>query len=283
MLDALTITLMLLAAVLHATWHSLVKSGDNGLTILTGMCLVSAVVAALFLPFVALPPAPVWPVLMGSVLLHSGYRLSLAQAYAHGDLSQAYPLARGLVPLFATALAFVSMGQLPTAGQLVGIGIVSVGLIGLAGDTIRGGIRGRLLLAAAGAGLTVAGYSVVDAYGARLSGDWASYTAWLIVLDSGSFFLLCWAIQGRGIWSQLDRQRWRTLISGVLGLGSFAVFLWALSHSPVGAVSALRETSVLFATMIGILVHGEKRSLLRIASATAIVIGIGTIAVSAAT
>src|SRR5258708_6400063 len=88
----------------------------------------------------------------------------------------------------------------------------------------------RLLRAAAGAGLTVAGYSVVDAYGARLSGDWASYTAWLIVLDSGSFFLLCWAIQGAGIWSQLDRQRWRTLISGVLGLGSFAVFLWALSR-----------------------------------------------------
>jgi drug/metabolite transporter (DMT)-like permease len=271
---------MLLAAVLHASWHSLVKSGDNGLIVLTGMCLVSATAAACVLPFVALPPAHVWPVLAGSVVLHSGYRLSLAQAYVHGDLSQAYPLARGLVPLFATALAFLSLGQIPTVGQLLGIGIVSCGLIGLACETIHGGVGRRLILAAAAAGLTVAGYSVVDAYGARLSGDWASYTAWLVVLDSGSFFLFFWLIRGGDLWLALDRQRWRTLISGLLGLVSFAVFLWALSRSPVGTVSALRETSVLFATMIGIIVYGEKRSILRVAAATTIVIGIGTIAVA---
>src|SRR4051812_25802043 len=152
MLDWLTITLMLAAAVLHATWHSLVKSGDSGLMVLTGMCLVSAVAAGAVLPFVTVPPASVWPVLAGSILLHSGYRLSLVQAYAHGDLSQAYPLARGLVPLFATVLAFMVMGQLPAGGQLVGIGIVSLGLIGLAAETLRDGVRSRLLLAAAAAG-----------------------------------------------------------------------------------------------------------------------------------
>lgn len=281
-MDALTITLMLLAAVLHASWHSLVKAGANQLLVLTGMCLVSAVAAILVLPFVALPAGPVWPVLVGSVLLHSAYRISLAQAYVHGDLSQAYPLARGLVPLFATGLAFVAMDQLPTPGQMLGIAVVSLGLIGLAGDSMRGGIGGRLLLAAAGAGLTVAGYSVVDAYGTRLAGDWASYTAWLIALDSGSFFLLCWMLQGGRFWPALNRERWRMLVSGLLGLGSFTVFLWALSRGPVGAVSSLRETSVLFATLIGIVLHGERRSLLRIASAAAVMIGIGAIAMTAA-
>jgi len=270
---------MLLAAVLHASWQALVKSGQSALNVLTGMCLVSAAVATAALPFVSVPPRGAWPVLGVSILFHSAYRVALARAYAHGDLSQAFPLARGFVPLFATVIAFITLGQLPAVGQLIGIAAISCGLLALALDSfLQGGVRGRLLLAAGAAGLTVASYSVIDAYGTRVSGDWAAYTAWLVVLDSGSFFLAVWAITGHKLWSALDAERARTVISGLLGIGSFVVFLWALSRGPVGAVSALRETSILFATLIGVFLHGDKRSAIGLAAAPMIVIGIAAIA-----
>lgn len=190
MLDSLTIALMFVAALLHASWHALVKSSSDGIAALAGMGLIAAIIAASLLPFLPVPPASVWPVIAGSICLHFGYKLALARSYKFGDLGQAFPLARGTVPLFASVFAFFFVGETPNSGQMFGIASVSAGLLWLAADSIKGGIDKRLFLAALIAGLTVAGYAVVDAYGTRLAGDWLSFTAWLMFLDSGSFFLL---------------------------------------------------------------------------------------------
>ncbi|HWK96704.1 MAG TPA: DMT family transporter [Pseudolabrys sp.] len=277
MIDSLTIALMLSAALLHASWHALIKSAGNGIAAIAGMGLVAAVVAAAILPFVPFPSAAVWLVIAGSVFLHCGYKLALARSYQFGDLGQAFPLARGLVPLFAAVLAFAVIGEVPKGGQAIGIAVVSAGLIWLAVDSARGGIDRRLFTAAIVAGMTVAGYAVVDAYGARLNGDWLSFTAWLVFVDSGSFFLLILAIQGRRLPEQLWRDRVRTLASGLLGVASFGVFLWALSRSAVGSVAALRESSVLFAAIIGMVWYGEPRSPHRLGAAALIVVGLVTI------
>jgi drug/metabolite transporter (DMT)-like permease len=268
-----------LAAVLHASWHALVKTADDQLTVLAGMSLVATVCAALVLPFVALPPPSVWLVLFVSLFLHSGYRFSLAQAYAHGDLSQAYPLGRGFVPIFATIIGFWTLRQTPSSGQLAGTIIVSAGVTWLASDAVRT-LQGRLILAAAGVGVTVAAYSVLDAYGAQASGNWLSFTAWLIVLDSGSFFVLMACVRGKRLWGELVDMRQRVSVAGVLGVISFGIFIWALSRSSVGAVAALRETSILFATLIGMTFYGEERVFRRIAAAVLITLGIVVIAIS---
>lgn len=256
MLDLLTI-------LLHASWHSLVKYGPDQVLVLAGMGLVAAMVAGCALPFLPFPSAPVWVVIVGSVFLHVGYKLALARAYALGELGQAYPLARSFVPLFSTIIAFALLGQSPTAGQIFGIVLVSLGLLGLSAHSVHGGVDRRLFLAA---GATVAGYSVADAYGTRLAGNWAAFTAWLIVADTLSFSLLIYWMRGPQLWRDLWRFRTKMVIAGLLGVVSFSVFLWALSRSPVGAVTALRESSVLFATLLGIAVHGEKPSRHRIAA-----------------
>jgi uncharacterized membrane protein len=279
LLDTLTVILVLAAALLHASWHAMVKSGANQIAVLAGMGLVAASASVCALPFLPLPAGPVWAVIGCALFLHLGYKLALARSYALGDLGQAFPFARGFVPLFATAIAFTLLGEIPTSGQLVGIAIVSAGLIWLAADSIRGGIDRRVFIATLVAGLTVAGYSVLDAYGARLAGNWVSFTAWLIVVDSGSFLLLAHAMQGRRLWDELWLYRWRTLVSGLLGLVAFSVFLWALSRSAVGGVTALRESSVLFATLIGMVFFGERRSAHRIGAVALMVLGLGTIAV----
>jgi drug/metabolite transporter (DMT)-like permease len=279
-LDLLTIALMLTAALLHAGWHSLVKSGADQTVTLAGMGMVAATLACAALPFVPAPSAAVWLVLATSVALHVGYKLCLAHAYRHGDLGEAFPLARGMVPLFATVSALVTLGQVPTAGQALGIAAVSAGLVIVLLERQRSA-NWRLLAGAAGAGLAVAGYSVLDAYGIRLLGDWMGFTAWLVVLDSATFLAMSRLQRGASLWRDLMRSRGRILASGVLGLASFCVFLWALGRGPVGAVSALRETSTLFAIAIGVAFYRERLSAARLAGASLMMAGVVGIALAA--
>lgn len=274
MLDGLTIVLMLLAALLHASWHSLVKYGGDQRLVLAGMGFVATAISVCALPFVPPLPAQVWPVMAVSVALHVGYKIALARAYAVGELGQAFPLARGFVPLFATVIAFVTLGQLPAGGQIAGIAIVSAGLLWLAAHSLRGGAHGSLVVAALAAGATVAGYTVLDAYGTRLAGDWLAFTAWLVVLDSLTYGGLVYAAKGNALWRELWRQRGRMLVAGVLGVLSFTVYLWALSRNAVGPVSALRESSVLFAALIGMALHREQVSAGKVAAACVITLGL---------
>ncbi len=274
-MDLLTVALMLIAALLHAGWHSLVKSGADQLVTLAGMGIVASTAALAAIPFVPWPPALVWPVLAASVALHVGYKLCLCRAYAHGDLGEAFPLARGMVPLFATLLALATLAQVPTLGQGVGVCAVSAGILVV---MRQGRPNWRLWSAAAGAGLAVACYSVLDAYGVRRFGSWIGFTAWLIVLDNIVFLALSRMQRGTALWRELRATKWRVLASGVLGLASFCVFLWALSRGPVGAVSALRETSMLFAIGLGVLLHREALSAARIAGALLMILGVVAIA-----
>ena len=278
MIDWLTIALMLGAGLLHASWHAIIKSGQDRIALLAGMGTVAAAIAACALPFVSFPSQPVWLVIAASVVLHVGYKFALVKAYSLADLGQAFPLARGFVPLFATVVAFALLGEWPAAPQLTGIAIVSAGILWLAYGVVRGGIDQRVFAAACVAGFTVAGYTALDAYGTRLAQDWASFTAWLIVADCGVFLILAQLMSGRRLWAQLVQYRAPVFLSGLLGVASFSVFLWALSRAPVGVVSALRESSVLFAASIGMLFLGESVTWSRIGGACLITLGLVTIA-----
>jgi uncharacterized membrane protein len=279
-LDPLTLSLMLLAGLLHATWHGLVRGGADQMINLAGMGVISAAVGIVVLPFVPAPTSAMWPVYAVSIGLHATYKVSLARAYRAGDLAQAFPLARGAVPLFATAIAFIALNQTSNLEQLIGIGLISIGILSLTFERMRGPIDGWLLLATSVAGLAVASYSVVDAYGTRLYGNWLGFTAWLIVVDSLAFLALSFLLRGAALWSGISGMRWRILASGLLGVASFIVFLWALSRNAVGPVSAVRETSILFALIIGRVIYHEPLSTRRLAGGLLIFVGIVIIAVN---
>lgn len=273
-MDSTVVAMLLLAALLHASWHALIKTAGDRLVGLAGMNIVSTAVSLALLPLVTVPAAAVWPVLLFSVVLHNLYKVGLAQVYRHGDLSQAYPIARGISPLIATVIAWGVLGEVLEAGQMAGVGLVSAGLIAI-GMERRGGALSPALLASAGlTGFLVAVYSVVDAYGTRVSGNWVSYAVWLVAMDGAVFVAVMSRLRGRALWSIVGREWRRTLISGLLGVGAFGVFLWALSRGAVGGVSALRETSVLFASLIGIFVLKERWSVSRLSGAMLITLGI---------
>jgi len=269
---------VLAASLLHATWHALVKSSEDRVTALAGMNLVSGLVAVALLPFARPLPPAILPIIALSVMLHLGYKLALARVYAGADLGQAYPLARGFAPIAAAAFAVPLLRELPGPAALSGIGLVCIGIALLAMESGPQRLTPRTAAAALIAGGAVAAYSVVDAYGIRSSGDWFSFTVWLVALDSGAFVAYAIATR-RGRVLVAWRSGWRRVLgSGLLGLASFGIFMWALGKLPVGVVAALRETSVIFAAVLGVFLLGERPTWRRGAAAVIVTCGVAVIA-----
>jgi drug/metabolite transporter (DMT)-like permease len=277
-MDPVVAAAVLLASLLHAGWHALVKSRGDRVIALAGMNFVSGTIALVGLPFVAIPPAPILGIIAVSVLLHVSYKLALAKLYDKADLGHGYPLARGMTPIMATLLGVLALRELPGPASLTGIALISAGIAALMFERRDKPVGRAVLGAAALVGLAVAAYTVLDAWGVRMHGDWLGFTLWLVACDSGTFVLLTLATRGR-----LAIDTWRTdwrsvLASGLLGSVSFGVFMWALGRAQVGPVSAMRETSVMFAALIGALFLGERASAARYVGAALVTAGVMLIA-----
>ncbi len=277
-MEPLVVLVILLAALLHATWHALVKSSGDRIVALAGMNLVSGAVALAFIPFVAIPRPTALAVIAGSVFLHVGYKIGLAGLYHRADLGQAYPLARGVTPIFATLLGFLVLAETPGWPVLLGMALISLGVLLLAREKAERRLGPGTLAIAALTGLAVAAYSAVDAWGVRINGDWIGFTAWLIVADTATFLAYAFLARGRAVLGAWREGIGRMLISGVLGIGSFGAFLWALSTAPVAGVTALRETSVIFAALIGAVVLGERATPIRHLATLLVAAGVITMA-----
>ena len=267
---------VLAASLLHAGWHALVKSSGDRVVALAGMNLVSGTVALSLLPFVRLPTLTAMVVIGFSVVLHGAYKLALAELYGRADLSQGYPLARGMTPIVATLLGLVFLGETPAGWRIAGIVAIAAGIALLFFERGARPLTSGSFAAALAVGTTVAAYSVLDAYGVRLNGDWLGFTAWLVACDSVAF--VAYALLARKRAAATWRAAWaRTLVSGVLGVVAFGVFMWALGRAQVGPVTALRETSIVFAAVIGAVLLKESMTRARYA-AVAIVMA-GTVAI----
>jgi drug/metabolite transporter (DMT)-like permease len=267
--------LVLLAAVCHAAWNTLVKVSGDRLVVLAIVNAAALVPCLAALPWLATPLPASWPFLALSALIHLGYYFFLVAAYRHGDLSHVYPIARGLSPLLVACGAALLVGERLAAVALAGMVLISTGLASLAferGSPWRGESRG--LGFAAGTAVLIACYTVVDGMGVRRSGSAASYVAWLFVLDGVpllAFVAVRRAVQLRAV---LARE-WRAgLAGGALQLAAYGLVIWAMSVAPLAAVSALRETSVIFAALIGTKLLGEPLGRTRVAAACLVTVGV---------
>ncbi len=270
--------LVLLAAVLHATWNAVVKTSGDRFLSFTAIRGTGSLLGVLAVAFVPLPAAEAWPFLVASWVIHNCYYVVLLQAYRFGDLSHVYPLARGVAPLTVTVLAAAFAGETPGMGGFLGITLVSLGIIGLMFATGRPGGKDtggwRPVTLAVITGLFIACYTVVDGLGIRRGETVLGYIVWLNVGEGIPFVLAALALRTREV-APFLRQHWpRTTGTGVLVVAAYALVLYALGLGAMAHVSALRETSVLFAALIGAYVLGEPLGSRRIAAAAVIVAGI---------
>lgn len=266
------------AGLLHAGWNAMLKGAPGGDPLLDTASVVagSLLCAAVMLPFVAMPDTAAWKFVAASSVIHFGYYITLAQAYRTGDLSFAYPLMRGTAPLLVTLLGILFLGEWPTPQIAVGIALICAGIVSIA--FVR---PGRHSSAAATWALAnaaiIACYTLVDGAGARASGNAASYVAWLMSIEGIPFLVWVRLRRGPAATAYL-RRGWRLgLIGGAGSMVAYGIVLWAMTRAPVAAVAALRETSVLFAALIGALWLKEGFSVSRLAGAASVVLGIAAL------
>ena len=274
---------VLCGALLHASWNALIKSGnDKALDTALVHCL-GAVVALPFALWVGPPPPTAWPFIAASLLIHIGYYIALVGAYQHGELGLTYPIMRGFAPMLVALASGVFIGEAPTPVAWLGIAGITLGvaLVGLAhpGEALHH--RKALMFAFSNAAI-IALYTVVDGRGVRASvvDDFGAlrYVMTLFVLDGIAYPTLVWlrrSSDGRREIVRYARQRWPVAaLGGSASIGSYAIALWAMTRAPVASVAALRETSVLFAALLGTLLLKERFGVQRAVGTGVIVAGV---------
>ncbi len=273
-MDTTVFLAVLGAALMHAGWNAIVKVGLDRFSSILLLSMVQGVMALCLLPFFAAPLAAAWPWLAASTLLHIGYKLFLIQAYQHGDLSQVYPLARGTAPLIVALVGAIWLGETMTAGKTAAVAAIALGVIVMSHNGGLDRLPRKALLYALGTACFTASYTLVDGVGARIAETASGYVLWMFAGDALGMTGFALATRGRGALGRL-LPAWRSgLAAGGLSLGSYWIAIWAFTLAPLALVAALRETSVLFAMLIGVFVLGERANPWRWVSAGLILSGV---------
>jgi drug/metabolite transporter (DMT)-like permease len=263
------------AAALHAIWNALIKHGGDPFLRLAIVNLTGSAVCLPFLLVVDPPVAAAWPWLLASVLIHIAYCSLLCLGYRLGDLSQVYPVARGVAPPLVALLGWLVVGEAPSWTGLLALALISTGIMIIALGKRAPGQSIRPLLLALACGASIGAYTICDGLGIRAAQGTFEYIVWFFFLDGLPF--------GLGVlW--LSRHRLRAAAPTVLlpaiggGLLSFLAYglvIWAMRTTPMAYVSGLRETSVILATIIGTRLLGEPFGRDRITAACIVAGGIG--------
>ncbi|AIG03529.1 transporter [Pseudomonas fluorescens] len=244
--------LVLVAALLHATWNTLIKFSGERLLVIACMDSVALLFVLLALGFVSLPPLEIWPWIIASALFELLYRYLLIQAYRVGDLGLVYPLMRGLSPLVVLALTLVFAGEVLSTQQIVGILLIPFGMLCL---LWQGGGGDRLpwsmLPVVALIGLCIGCYTFLDGQALRRWSHPLDYLVWLTLLSAWPFPLLA-MVRKRAAFSLFWRTQWRLGLSvGLCVLLSYALVLWAMQLGSIAEAAALREVSVILVVLFG--------------------------------
>lgn len=266
--------------MLHAVWNAIVKTAVDRTTTLGLVAFGHVLPGAVMVSVLPLPSAESFIYIVLSTLVHFAYFFLLGRAYQHGDLSVVYPIARGIVPALVSLWAMLLLGEVLPALVWVGIGLIVIGILLSNWKALRSGVGKTALGLALSTGFCISIYSLVDGVGVRLSGNTLSYWAWGAFLHLFIAVFVGW--RRRMTLVQLPVKIWAVGIAGgFVSMTAYGLVLYAKNFAPLGAVSALRETSVIFATLIGFLILKEGNWKRRLGAAVLMVFGIAFIALNA--
>ena len=274
-MGAAVVAAVLAAAFVHAVWNALAHNIRDTLAGFVLISIAATVCSAVLVAAVGLPAPRAWPFIVVSAALEVGYLFALLQAYRLGEFGQMYPIARGTSPWVVALVATTVLGQPLPPAELIGILVISAGLIGLA---FAGGLPGRAqlpaLAAALGTGLLIASYTIVDGVGVRRSGDVLAYIGWIFLLQGPVLPVVALVRYGRALPGRLRPVWIRGLAGGALSMLAYGLVVWAQSRGALAPIAALRETSIVIATIIATVVFKERFGRVRLVASTAVVLGI---------
>jgi len=267
---------VLAAAALHASWNAVVRVNRDRFLAVALISLGSGFAGLVLLPFVPVPAPAAWPWLIASVLVHTAYKLSLAEAYRTGDLGQIYPLARGTAPLLVACFGFVALNEAlaPTAVAGLVVLVLGIWLMALRGGRAVAAPDVRSVAYALVTATLIALYTVLDGLGARSAGTASSYAIWLFAFDGVLMLPILLRRRGMG-WLTAAAPVWKSAaLGGVMSLAAYWIAIWAMTVAHLATVAALRETSVLFALAISVVFLREPLSGFRLAAAALMLCGV---------
>ena len=256
---------VILAALLHASWNAMAKSGLDKDVSMAGVILGHVPWAILVLFFVPAPAPESWPWLVLGMLFHFGYQIFLIESYRIGDLTQVYPIARGSAPLIVAVVSVTVLGVTLAPLEALGVAVIVAGLLSL--GLVRGGEglrNGRATGLALATGCFIAGYSLADGTGARAAGTALGFYAWL-ALANAAVFVVYLRLFRPGVLTRLPREGRRVfVVGGFASWAAYSLVVWSFTQAPIALVTALRETSIVFALLIGVGLMGERLDLRKV-------------------
>jgi drug/metabolite transporter (DMT)-like permease len=265
---------ILFAAFLHAAWNAVLKSGTDKLQ---GMVLLSVAHATIGLMMIIAFPLPdraslVW--LAASVVLHLIYKAFLTLAYQKGDLSRVYPISRGTAPVMVLIISLLFLNDEFNTWQIAGVVLVGFGILMMARGVFTHGERRDLLPYALVAAMGTAGYTLADGIGARVSLHPSGFIGWVFVLDSVLFTTWALAFKGTKVLPKQPRIWALGLVAGSASVAAYWIAVWAMTVAPIALIATLRETSVLFAVLIGVIYLKERYDKTKVLAAFVIICGV---------
>lgn len=265
---------VLFAAFLHAAWNAAIKSGGDKLQAMFRFTLCQGGFGLILIALAPWPGAGVWPWLLASSLIHVAYQLFLGYAYREGDLSRVYPISRGTAPMLVLVCTLLFSFEIVTPWEAASCAVLGCGILLMARGVFSSGESRRMLPFALGAACATAGYTLVDGLGAREMGHAPGYVAW-VLFGSAFFYVPVALVLQPGVATRAPLRDWgMSLAAGVASFIAYAIVVWGMTQAPIALVAALRETSILFAVLMGWLLMGDRMDKGKALAAGLIVLGV---------
>jgi len=262
------------AALLHASWNALVKSGADKTLSMGAVIIGHLPIAILLLPFAPMPAPESLPYMLGGLILHFGYQIFLLRSYQAGDLTQVYPIARGSSPLIVALFSVLVLGVHLEGLEILALITIVTGIISLAlvrqSDGLQNKSAARLALVT---GLFIASYSLVDGLGARVAGTSLGFYCWLGI-GNALIMIVYLRLTSPDTLHEIPRKGLPVfLLGGTASFVAYALVTWAFTQAPIALVTALRETSIIFALLIGVFFLKETLNLIKVFSTLTTLLG----------
>ena len=274
-MDPIVFTAVILASFFHATWNGMVKKYSNKVTALSAVILGHVPMSIIAIIFLPMPSFKSLPYIIASAFIHQGYNWFLLKSYNLGDLTKVYPIARGFGPIIATIISIFFLGLVISKASVISISLVCVGIItiGLFGYKVINNLK--IVKYSLITGFFIGLYSIIDGYGARVSLSAISYMSWGFILSSILFPILLKINKYDNIFKNIINDGKAIFwIGGSISYLVYGVVIWGFTKAPIPMVSALRESSIVFAIFIGFFFLNEKINLAKLISITLIFVGV---------
>lgn len=262
------------AALLHASWNAAIKLQGSKVGGMLAMTFGQGLIGCLVALTRPLPSVEAWGWILVSALVHTSYQIFLAWAYEKGDLSRVYPIARGSAPLMVLVVGSVLLPDRLAPAEVLGIIVLGAGILGMAAGVFRSGESIALLPFALATAAATATYSMVDGTGARVDGDAVAYVGWLLVMATFFYAPIAVWMRGTAVIPRGARSWLWGLGAGTASWAAYALVVWAMTRAPIALVAALRETSILFAVLLGWALFGDRMTGGKWVSAALILLGV---------